>query len=90
MNDRAISLAFRVLALVGGLLANPDRPLPFEVCGFRYLTGWNCPLCGLTRSVCHALHGHWAQSWACHPAGILVAAGLVGSVGLSIVRRGRL
>ena len=78
MNDRAFSLGLGALALVGLCGANPDRPLPFQVCAFKYLTGWNCPLCGLTRSVCHALRGHWAQSWHYHPAGILVAAGLVG------------
>ncbi len=32
----------------------------------------------MTRAVCHAVHGHWAQSVAWHPAGLILAAGLLG------------
>lgn len=63
--------------LVGARLADAGRPLPFDVCGFKYLTGWPCPACGLTRAVCHALRGDWAQSLAYHPAGPLVALTLI-------------
>lgn len=64
-------------ALVGARLADASRPLPFDVCGFKYLTGWPCLACGLTRAVCHALRGDWAQSLAYHPAGPLVALALI-------------
>ena len=84
MSDRAWLAGLGIAGLTAGLAANPDRPIPFPVCAFKYFTGWDCPLCGLTRSVCHALHGHWAQSWHYHPAGILVAAGLVGGIGLTL------
>ena len=65
-------------ALLAGLVANPDHPLPIDLCGFKYLTGIPCPTCGLTRAVCHALQGQWAASVSYHPAGILVAAILIG------------
>jgi hypothetical protein len=65
-------------ALALSELTNPTRPLPFEVCGFHWLTGLPCPTCGMTRALCHALRGHWAQSVAWHPAGLILAAGLLG------------
>jgi len=68
-----------IAALFGAAaLTDPARPLPFEVCIFHRLTGLPCPTCGMTRAVCHAVHGHWAQSVACHPAGLILAAGLLG------------
>jgi hypothetical protein len=76
--SRAREAAAIALALGAGLSANADRPLPFEICAFKYLLGLPCPTCGLTRAVCHALHGDWSQSLAYHPAGILLAAALIG------------
>jgi hypothetical protein len=72
-------------------LTDPDRPLPFEVCGFKWLTGLPCPTCGLTRALCHAVHGQWAESVASHPAGLIVAAGLAGWMAWSALEavRGR-
>jgi len=63
--------------LVGARLADANRPLPFEVCGFKHLTGLPCLTCGLTRSLCHAVRGDWSQSLAYHPAGPLVALTLL-------------
>ena len=65
------------LLLLGMTLLDPDRPLPFEVCGFKYLTGLPCTTCGLTRALCHALRGDWTHSLSYHPAGPLLAAALV-------------
>jgi len=69
-----------ILALGCGVarLVDPDRPLPFDVCGFRLLTGLPCPACGLTRSLCHALRGEWSASVGYHPAGVLLAALSIG------------
>lgn len=68
---------FVALMLCAGFLTNPDRPLPFDVCLWRRWTGWSCPTCGLTRAICHALHGDWSGSVALHPAGPLALAALV-------------
>jgi hypothetical protein len=79
-------------ALLGAAaVTDPTHPLPFEVCGFKLLTGLPCPTCGMTRAVCHAVHGHWAQSVAAHPAGMILAAGLVGWMlwAAAEARRGR-
>ncbi len=62
--------------LVGARLADASRPLPFEVCAFKHLTGLPCPTCGLTRALCHAVRGDWGQSFASHPAGPLLALAL--------------
>ncbi len=63
--------------LVGARLADADRPLPFDVCGFKHLTGLPCLTCGLTRSLCHVVRGDWSQSLVYHPAGPLVALALL-------------
>jgi hypothetical protein len=71
--------AAAIAALLGAAaMTDPTHPLPFEVCLFHTLTGLPCPTCGMTRAVCHAVHGHWAQSVAWHPAGLFLAAGLAG------------
>jgi Protein of unknown function (DUF2752) len=71
--------AAALAALLGAAaLADPARPLPFDVCLFSGLTGLPCPTCGMTRAVCQAVRGHWARSVAAHPAGLIVAAGLAG------------
>ena len=66
--------------LAAGMFVNPSRPLPIDLCLWHRLTGLDCPTCGLTRAVCHALQGDWAGSLGFHPAGILVAISLVGWV----------
>jgi hypothetical protein len=58
-------------------LTNPDRPLPFDICLWKRVTGFPCPTCGLTRAVCYALRGEWSASVHLHPAGLVVAAALV-------------
>ena len=60
-----------------GMLVDPSRPLPFEICLWKRLFDLECLTCGLTRAVCSALQLDFAASWAYHPAGIGVAAVLV-------------
>ena len=73
---RARQAALTGAMLTFAALANPDRPLPFDVCLWHRLTGLPCLTCGMTRAVCYATHGLWAASIALHPAGILVLAGM--------------
>jgi len=40
------------------------------LCAFKLLTTWDCPGCGLTRSLIHALHGDYSKSYAMHVWGI--------------------
>jgi hypothetical protein len=53
------------------------RPFPFDLCLVRRLSGIPCATCGLTRAVCLFVQGHWERSLTMHPAGWLVALGLV-------------
>ena len=76
-SSRAVQFGVIVTGLAVLRLTDPDHPLPIDLCAFKNFTGWPCPTCGLTRAVCHALRGDWAMSLDYHPAGILVAAGLV-------------
>jgi hypothetical protein len=45
---------------------------PQVACPLRSATGVPCPLCGITRAVVAAAHGHVGASLAFNPAGILV------------------
>lgn len=49
------------LAYIG--LADPHRPgFLFPTCPFKFLTGWNCPLCGGLRMTHDLLHGDVAAA----------------------------
>jgi hypothetical protein len=76
--SRLLQAATLAALLGAAALTDPTRPLPFDVCIFHWLTGLPCPTCGMTRAVCHAVRGQWAQSMAWHPAGLILAAGLAG------------
>ncbi|GIW96205.1 MAG: hypothetical protein KatS3mg110_4246 [Pirellulaceae bacterium] len=47
-----------------------------ELCGYRILTGHNCPGCGLTRSIVSICHGQWWRAMNFHPLGPLVLLGV--------------
>jgi len=58
-------------------------PLPPEprlrLCGFQWLTGHDCPLCGLTRGVFALAKGHWNEAiqWnALSPLGLTMLLSL--------------
>jgi hypothetical protein len=43
------------------LFAVPAQPA-FRLCGFHWLTGRPCPLCGMTRAVFALAKGHWTEA----------------------------
>jgi hypothetical protein len=47
---------------------------PSLVCPLRAATGIPCPLCGMTRAVVAAVHGHVGASLAFNPGGVVVLA----------------
>ena len=60
-------------AMLGAAVAWPRLPVhPPLACPFRTLTGIPCPLCGMTRAVVAAMHGHLLESLRFNPAGVLV------------------
>lgn len=51
------------LAVLGILLSYTPPAVPrFRLCGFYWLTGIPCPLCGLTRGLFALAKGHWRQA----------------------------
>jgi len=40
----------------------PPAEPGIRLCGFHWLTGRDCPLCGLTRAVFALAKGHWSQA----------------------------
>ena len=69
MTTREAALA-RLAAPVGALclcaLTDPDHPAGLVLCPFRLLTGWLCPMCGMTRGVGALLRGRWADALSFH------------------------
>ena len=63
---------------VAALLAFSPPLLP--VCGFRWLTGHPCPLCGLTRAMFALAKGHVGEALHWHALSPLAALMLVGVV----------
>jgi hypothetical protein len=56
----------------------PD--MPYRLCGFHWLTGRPCPLCGLTRAMFALAKGQWSQAvhWnALSPLAFLMLFGLL-------------
>jgi hypothetical protein len=40
----------------------PPADPSVRLCGFHWLTGRDCPLCGLTRALFALAKGHWSQA----------------------------
>jgi len=71
---RAAALAALFAALC--CFTPPDLP----VCGFRWLTGRPCPLCGLTRAMFALARGHFDEALHLHALSPVAAALLVAVV----------
>lgn len=85
------ALAAGTLAVAGLGAATGFRATDGPVlCPFRLLTGYPCPLCGITRSVAALGAGDLGASLALHPLGVVVvpAAVLVLALVVVAVRRG--
>jgi Protein of unknown function (DUF2752) len=60
-------------AMLGAALLWPRLPVhPPIACPLRTLTGIPCPLCGMTRAVVAAAHGHLLESLRFNPGGLAV------------------
>jgi hypothetical protein len=82
LNARIWVLLVATVVLVGATVLyffNPATSAFYPVCQFHRLTGWNCPGCGMTRSLHALLHGHFTVA-------IRDNALLVGALALSLVR----
>lgn len=58
----------------------PPADPSVRLCGFHWLTGRDCPFCGLTRGLFALAKGHWSQAIhfnALSPLGFTMLFGLV-------------
>ena len=67
------------LAVVVAVLWAATPPV-LPVCGFRWLTGHPCPLCGLTRAMFALAKGHVGEAVRWHALSPLAAGMMVGVV----------
>jgi hypothetical protein len=74
--ERAAGAFLIATLFVAAAFLPAQRPLPIDLCLFHRLTGLPCLTCGLTRSVCLLMQGHWLASMKMHPAGGLVLTAL--------------
>ena len=59
--------AVLVAAILGVFaLWSPAAEPELAVCGFRWLTGLDCPLCGLTRALCSLMKADWTAAVRFH------------------------
>jgi len=56
-----------------------DAPVEpkFHLCGFLWLTGLPCPLCGMTRALCFLMKGQFSLAIQLHALSPLAAVALV-------------
>jgi hypothetical protein len=79
-----LSRPFIRLAFIAALLLvlcsyTPPVEPRFRLCGFHWLTGRPCPLCGLTHAIFALAKGHWGQALgfnALSPVGFAMLFGL--------------
>jgi hypothetical protein len=67
-----------------------DRLRLPQLCAFRGLLGYDCPGCGMTRSFVYSARLRFADAWAMHPVGTVLAVYLAVSVPHRLWRIGRL
>ena len=66
--SRDLSWRLAATAALLGILWSftPPSAPRIRLCGFYWLTGRPCPLCGLTRAVFALAKGHWAEAFHFH------------------------
>ena len=69
---RYAGVGILVVALLRPLLGNPGISCPF-----RWLTGFPCPFCGMTRGVTDIVHGDVEQAFSTNPGSVPLVAGIV-------------
>jgi len=71
-------LAASAAVLAALVWFDPPAEPRLRLCGFYWLTGRPCPLCGLTRALCALAKGHWRDALHFHALSPLALALLAG------------
>jgi Protein of unknown function (DUF2752) len=77
--NRALRVTAGVFLLASLWYSSPPANPVFQLCGFHWLTGRPCPLCGLTRALSALAKGHWSEAIhfnALSPLGFVMLFGL--------------
>lgn len=64
------------VALVGLYVVNPAAGGPLPPCPWLWVTGWQCPGCGVLRGTHALLHGEVAVAWRLNPLWFVVGPAL--------------
>jgi Protein of unknown function (DUF2752) len=91
--NRSVGLldALGIIGLLGLLTARfipVAKIIPFWGCGFRQMTGWPCPGCGLTRVADHFAHFHFKAAFMANPLGFLAALAFALAVVATVLHLG--
>jgi len=63
LKRHVLKRAAAALLLLGALwYFSPAAEPRFRACGFYWLTGRECPFCGLTRALFALAKGHWSEA----------------------------
>jgi len=76
MTDRQWPVRVLAVAVLAILWAYTPGDGP-SLCGFHWLTGRPCPLCGLTRAIFQLAKGHWQTAIEYHALSPLVPVILI-------------
>ena len=74
---------------VGSASAETVRLLGFKlpsICGFKLITRFDCPGCGVTRALVLAFHGRFYESYLMHIWGIPLAVFFLTQIALRLAR----
>lgn len=77
-----LRLAAAIMLLLLLWCYTPSADPRFRLCGFHWLTGLPCPLCGMTRAIFALGKGHFREAIgfnALSPVGFLMLFGLFGT-----------
>lgn len=72
--NRLWALSGISISLIGPyflLEQNPQLDTSQSYCPIKLVTGFPCPGCGMTKSLAHWAHGHWAEALYWHPLSLL-------------------
>jgi len=67
-------LAMGAWGFLVAAMIHPAHGMGVPLCPSRFVTGIDCPGCGLTRSVSCAVRGELSSSWGYHPFGTPLTA----------------
>jgi hypothetical protein len=72
-----VSLLSIILLLLSLATVVDPVEIYFYKCGFKELTGYDCPTCGISRSIHSATHFELADSFNHNPLGLIIFVSLI-------------